>query len=122
MKLTKTRLKQIIREEIQKLNERKIVVTPISKIKDVKKKVKNGEVTYRGLGIKDLMEGKRIQFIIPMRDRKKTAQVLKKTRLKVGQDYDFGAGKGSTFILDIDDSYRDKFLELAITNNIGVKR
>ena len=72
--------------------------------------------------IKDLMEGKRIQFIIPMRDRKKTAQVLKKTRLKVGQDYDFGAGKGSTFILDIDDSYRDKFLELAITNNIGVKR
>ena len=32
--------------------------------------------------IKDLMEGKRIQFIIPMRDRKKTAQVLKKTRLK----------------------------------------
>ena len=72
--------------------------------------------------IKDLMEGKRIQFIIPMRDRKKTAQVLKKTRLKVGQDYDFGAGKGSTFILDIDDSYRDKFLELAITNNIGVRR
>ena len=51
MKLTKTKLKQIIREEIQKLNEKKMVVTPISKIKDVKKKVKNGEVTYRGLGL-----------------------------------------------------------------------
>ncbi|MBC8427944.1 MAG: hypothetical protein H8D94_00575 [Candidatus Pelagibacter sp.] len=86
MKLTKTRLKQIIREEIQKLNE-----------------------------------AKRAKFIIPMTDRKKTAQVLKRTRLKVGQDYDFGVGKGSTFILDIDAYYKNKFVELAIKHDIGVK-
>jgi len=71
--------------------------------------------------IRDLMEGKRIQFIIPIKDRKKTVQILKKTRLKAGQDYDFGAGRGATFILDIEDSYRDKFLELAIINNIGIR-
>ena len=72
--------------------------------------------------LKDLLtEGKRVQFIIPMRDRKKTAQVLKKTRLKMGKDYDFGAGKGSTFILDIDKNYRDKFLELAIQYDLGVR-
>jgi len=86
LKLTKTRLKQIIREEIQKLNE-----------------------------------VKRIQFIIPMRDRKKTAQILKRTRLKVGEDYDFGVGKGATFILDIDVQHRNKFVELAIENDIAVR-
>ena len=72
--------------------------------------------------LKDLLtEGKRVQFIIPMRDRKKTAQVLNKTRLKMGRDYDYGAGKGSTFILDIDTNYRDKFLELAIKYDLGVR-
>ena len=72
--------------------------------------------------LKDLLtEGKRVQFIIPMRDRKKTAQVLKKTRLKPGRDYDYGVGKGSTFILDIDKNYRDKFLELAIKYDLGVR-
>tara|TARA_R100000664_G_C2718089_1_gene112465 strand:- start:603 stop:833 length:231 start_codon:yes stop_codon:yes gene_type:complete len=72
--------------------------------------------------LKDLLtEGKKVKFIIPMRDRKKTAQVLKKTRLKPGKDYDFSAGKGSTFILDIDKNYRDKFLELAIQYDLGVR-
>ena len=84
--MKKSELREIIREEIQKLNE-----------------------------------AKRAKFIIPMTDRKKTAQVLKRTRLKVGQDYDFGVGKGSTFILDIDAYYKNKFVELAIKHDIGVR-
>ena len=72
--------------------------------------------------LKDLLtEGKRVQFIIPMRDRKKTAQVLKKTRLKMGRDYDYGVGKGSTFILDVDEKLLNKVLDIMVSNRIRVK-
>jgi len=89
-----------------------------------KKQNESVEIQVRQLvreTIKDLMEGNRIQFIIPYKDRKKVAQVLQKTKLKMGKDYDFGVGKGATFLLDIDSSYRNKFVELAIKHNIGVR-
>ena len=72
--------------------------------------------------LKDLLkEAKQVQFIIPYRDKKKVAQLLKKTRLKQGKDYDYGVGKGTTFVLELDSNYRDKFVELAIKHNIGVR-
>jgi hypothetical protein len=72
--------------------------------------------------LKDLLsEAKQVQFIIPYRDKKKVAQLLKKTKLKMGRDYDFGVGKGTTFVLELDSNYRDKFLELAIKYKIGVR-
>ena len=35
--------------------------------------------------------------------------------------YDYGAGKGSTFILDLDKKIADKVLELLIQNRVRVK-
>ena len=52
--------------------------------------------------IKNLREGKRRQLQIPIIDKIKVNKLLKKLRLKIGKDYDVGVGKGSTFILDID--------------------
>ena len=85
MKLTKQRLKEIIREEIKNLNE-----------------------------------DKRRQLQIPIIDKRKVDQIMKKLRLKIGKDYDVGVGKGSTFILDIDQKVLDKLLDALIANRIRV--
>ena len=73
MKLTKNRLKEIIKEEFIKLNE-----------------------------------AKQIQFTIPYRDQKNVMKILRMAKsamvgkYKEGKHYDFGVGKGSTFILAVD--------------------
>ena len=69
----------------------------------------------------ELIEQKQIKFIIPAKDRKETERVLKKTKLKLGKDYSFSQNKGGKFDLNINRSFRNKFLELAIINNIGVR-
>ena len=72
--------------------------------------------------LKDLLaEARRNQLQIPESDKKMVNKILKKLKLKPGKHYDFGVGKGSTFILDIDKNYRDKFLELAIKYDLGVR-
>ena len=72
--------------------------------------------------LKDLLlEGKMIQFKIKEMDKKKVRKVLDKLRLKMGKDYDFGVGKGATFILDLDRKYQNKVLELFIKNRINVQ-
>ena len=72
--------------------------------------------------LKDLLiEGKMIQFKIKEMDKKKVRKVLDKLRLKMGEDYDFGVGKGATFILDLDRKYQNKVLELFIKNRINVQ-
>ena len=85
MKLTKQRLKEIIREEIKNLNE-----------------------------------DKRRQLQIPIIDKRKVDQIMKKLRLKIGKDYDVGVGRGSTFILDIDQKVLDKLLDALVSNRIRV--
>ena len=85
MKITKQRLKEIIKEEIR-----------------------------------NLREGKRRQLQIPIIDKIKVDKILKKLRLKIGKDYDVGVGKGSTFILDIDQKVLDKLLDVLISNRIRV--
>ena len=85
VKITKQRLKEIIKEEI-----------------------------------KNLREGKRRQLQIPIIDKIKVDKILKKLRLKIGKDYDVGVGKGSTFILDIDQKVLDKLLDVLISNRIRV--
>ena len=52
---------------------------------------------------------------------KLTYQVLDKLKLKMGKDYDFGVGKGSTFILELDTKFEDKVLEMLINNRINVQ-
>ena len=85
MKLTKQRLKEIIKEEIRNLSE-----------------------------------AKRRQLQIPIMDKLKVNKILKKLRLKIGKDYDVGVGKGSTFILDVDQKVLDKLLDILVSNRIRV--
>lgn len=71
--------------------------------------------------LKDLLqEGKRRQLQIPIIDKRKVDQIMKKLRLKIRKDYDIGVGKGSTFILDIDQKVLDKLLDVLIANRIRV--
>ena len=85
MKLTKQRLKEIIKEEIR-----------------------------------NIREAKRRQLQIPIIDKIKVNKILKKLRLKIGKDYDVGVGKGSTFILDVDQKVLDKLLDILVSNRIRV--
>ena len=39
----------------------------------------------------------------------------------MGKNYDFGAGKGSTFVLELDTKFEDKVLEMLINNRINVQ-
>ena len=71
--------------------------------------------------IKNLNEGKRRQLQIPIIDKIKVNKILKKLKLKIGKDYDVGVGKGSTFILDIDQKVLDKLLDALISNRIRVR-
>ena len=72
--------------------------------------------------IKEIIaEGKRTQFQIPVMDKLKLDKGLKKLKLKVGKDYDIGVGKGSTFILDVDNKHLDKVTELIMVAKIRAK-
>ena len=86
MKLTKQRLREIIKEEIRNLHEAKMVQLQIKEI-----------------------------------EKKKVKKILDKLRLKMGKNYDFGAGKGSTFVLELDKKFEDKVLELFISKRINVQ-
>ena len=72
--------------------------------------------------LKDLLiEGKTIQFKIKEIDKRKVRKILDKLKLKMGKNYDFGVGKGATFILDLDRKYQNKVLEIFIKNRINVQ-
>ena len=86
MKITKQRLREIIKEEIRNLREAKMVQLQIKEI-----------------------------------EKKKVKKILDKLRLKMGKNYDFGVGKGATFILELDKKYEDKVLELLMKNRINVQ-
>ena len=71
--------------------------------------------------LKDLLnEGRRRQLQIPIIDKLKVNKILKKQRLKMGKDYDFGVGKGSTFVLDVDQKVLDNLLDILIANRVRV--
>ena len=65
-------------------------------------------------------EGRRRQLQIPVMDKLKVNKILKKLKLKIGKDYDVGVGKGSTFIIDVDQKVLDKLLDILVTNRIRV--
>ena len=91
MKITKKRLMEIIKEEIR-----------------------------------NLREAKQMQFKIPYREQKNVMKILRTAKsamvgkYKEGKHYDFGVGKGTTFILDIDQKVLDKLLDVLIANRIRV--
>ena len=89
MKLTKQRLREIIKEEIR-----------------------------------NLREAKQTQFKIPYREQKnvmkilRTAKSAKVGKYKEGKHYDFGVGKGATFILAVDKKLEDEILSLLIQKGV----
>ena len=85
MKISKKDIVQIIKEEIQKINE-----------------------------------SKRVSLQIPIADKRKTMQILNKLRMRQGSQYDFGVGKGSTFILDVDKKFQNKILDFLMKNRVRV--
>ena len=158
MKITKQRLKEIIREEL--MNEspegraqmhakglskdalrvftylkkgdvdkaRYFMKDIIDSLKEVEKYTRKNDAAYIALKKGPLKftegklnEGKMVQFQIKEIEKKKVKKILDKLKLKMGKHYDFGAGKGSTFILELDKKFEDKVLEMLIKNRINVQ-
>ena len=72
--------------------------------------------------LKDLLnEAKMVQLQIKEIEKKKVKKILDKLRLKMGKNYDFGVGKGPTFVLELDKKFEDKVLEMLINNRINVQ-
>ena len=89
MKLTKQRLREIIKEEIR-----------------------------------NLREAKQTQFTIPYREQRNVMKILRTAKsamvgkYKEGKHYDFGVGKGTTFILAVDKKLEDEILSLLIQKDV----
>ena len=72
--------------------------------------------------MRNLHESRYVWYHILERDKGKVRKILDKLRLKMGKQYDFGAGtKGPTFVLELDKKYQDKVLEMLINNRINVQ-
>ena len=80
-----------------------------------------GGLSMRMNNAEQLAEGKRRQLQIPVMDKLKVDKILKKARAKMGKDYDYGVGKGATFILDMDEKLLNKVLDIMVSNRIRVK-
>jgi len=157
MKITKQRLKEIIREEL--INEspegraqmhakglskdalrvvsslkkgdidkaRYFIKDIIDSLKEVEKYTRKNDAAYVALKQGPLKftegtlnEAKMVQLQIKEIEKKKVKKILDKLKLKMGKHYDFGVGKGSTFILELDTKFEDKVLELLVKNRIQV--
>ena len=70
--------------------------------------------------IQKINESKRISLQIPIADKRKTMQILNRLRMRQGTQYDFGVGKGSTFILDVDKKFQNKVLDFLMKNRVRV--
>ena len=75
--------------------------------------------------LKDLItEARQTQFQIPYREQKKVMKILRKAKsvkvgkYKEGRHYDFGVGKGSTFVLEVDKKLEDEILSLLIQKGV----
>ena len=75
--------------------------------------------------LKDLItEAKQTQFTIPYREQKNVMKILRKGKsamvgkYKEGKHYDFGVGKGTTFILAVDKKLEDEILSLLIQKGV----
>ena len=75
--------------------------------------------------LKDLLvEAKQTQFQIPYREQKNVMKILRMAKsakvgkYKEGKHYDFGVGKGATFILAVDKKLEDEILSLLIQKGV----
>ena len=70
--------------------------------------------------IQRINEAKSVQLQIPIADKRKTMQILNKLRMRQGAQYDFGVGKGASFILDVDKKFQNKILDFLMKNRVRV--
>ena len=108
-------------------NARYFMKDIIDSLKEVEKYTRKNDAAYIALkkgplkfAEGKLNEGKRRQLQIPIIDKITVNKILKKLRFKIGKDYDVGVGKGSTFILDVDQKVLDKLLDALVSNRIRV--
>ena len=106
-----------IQEELKLKKKLKEMIKRESKMKLTKSKLK--EIIREE--IKQLNEARRMTLQITKYDRKRVQKILDKLRLNPDRDYDFGEGRGSTFILDFDKKHLDNVLELFIRNDVEFK-
>ena len=126
MKLTKSKLREIIREVIKEGFAGPLSRSDQKKFETIRKG--NSEVLgYKLSGTSDvkteigLSEQKRIKLKIPIIDKLKVDKILKgKLKLKVGKDFDYGVGPGATFILDLNNKTLNKALDMLVANRIRV--
>ena len=81
MKITRQRIKEIIREEL-------------------------------------LREARQTQLQIPVIEQRKVSAILRKAKYKEGKDFDYGVGKGPTFILAVDKKLENKILSLLVQKGV----
>ena len=126
MKITESKLRQIIREVI-----REGFAGPLSKTKQKKFETdrrKGSEVlgckatgkpdVKTGIG---LTEAKMIHLKMPVSDRKKVVHILvKQLKLKIGKDFEYGGDKGANFIIELDKKFQNKVLDLLLKSGVKV--
>ena len=100
----------------------------IDSLKEVEKYTRKNDAAYVALkkgplkfAEGKLNEGKMVQLQIKEIEKRKVKKILDKLKLKMGKHYDFGVGKGATFILELDTKFEDKVLEMLINNRINVQ-
>ena len=81
MKITRQRIKEIIREEL-------------------------------------LREARQTQLQIPVIEQRKVSAILRKAKYKEGKDFDYGVGKGPTFILAVDKKLENEILSLLVQKGV----
>ena len=125
MKLTKSKLREIIREVIKEGFAGPLPKSEQKKF-ETERKRKSEVLGYKLTGTSDkktnigLTEANRVQFTIPMTDKRNVTKVMVKLKLKSGKDFDYIKGKGENFTLDLDKGLQNKVLDLLIKNNVRV--
>jgi len=69
-----------------------------------------------------LNEAKMVNLLLPIKDRPKVVDILqRKLNLKVTKHFEYGGKKGKNFVIELDKKFKNKFLELLVSNNIKVR-
>ena len=126
MKLTESKLRQIIRE-VLKEGFAGVLSRSDQKRFETGRKQNSEVLGYKLTGSSDvkteigLTEEKRIQLKIPIVDKLKVDKILKgKLKLKVGKDYNIAGGPSGTFYLVLDKKTLNKVLDVLVSNRIKV--
>ena len=124
MKITKSQLKEMIREVIGGILNKDIVKFTAEEMEELQRngQIEKGDKVYQYQApFKEgkLTEGRlQTQFQIPTREQKKVDAILRKANFKEGRDFDYGVGKGPTFILAVDKKLENEILSLLVQKGV----